>query len=94
MGEIEEKFTVVSGTVMESADGSMDFLIEQDTFEYYKIANNQEMAFYLTEYNSAIEYIWQITVREYSEGKKRREEAIAEFKAAVKETVNIREKGK
>ena len=80
-----EKFAVVSGTVMESADGSMDFLSGQDMFEYYRIANDQEMDFYLTEYNPAIEYLWQIAVREYAEGKKTREEAIAGFKAEVKE---------
>ncbi len=81
---------VVSGRVMETADGYSDVVSGQDMFAYYRIANNQEMKVPITEYDAVIERLWRKTVREYAEGKKSRAEAIAGFKAAVKEKVDIR----
>ncbi len=84
------KQAVVSGKVMEIADGCADVVGGQNMFEYYKIANNQEMEVHITEYDSVIDLLWRNAVREYAQGKKSREEAIAGFKAAVKEKVDIR----
>ena len=56
----------------------------QDMFEYYRIANNQEMKANITEYY-VIDRLWRDAVREYAQGLKSREEAIAGFKAAVKD---------
>ncbi len=85
------KEAVVSGAVMEKADGSTEFLGGQNMFEYYKVANNQEMEIHITEYDAAINTLWRNAVRDYAEGKKSREEIIAGFKEAVKERVNPRE---
>ena len=84
------KEAVVSGTVMEKADGSMEFLGGQNMFEYYAKANNQEMKIHITEYDAAIDTLWRNAVREYAQGEKSREEAIAGFKEAVKTKVDIR----
>ena len=83
------KQAVVSGKVMEIADGCADVVSGQNMFEYYRIANNQEMEIHITEYDSIIDLLWRDAVREYAQGKKSREEAIAGFKAAVKEKVDI-----
>lgn len=85
------KHAVVSGKVMEHAKGCADVLSGQDMFEYYRIANTQEMKVHITEYDSVIDTLWLNAVREYAQGKKSREEAIAGFKAAVKEKEIIRE---
>lgn len=82
------KQAVVSGKVMEIADGCADVVSGQNMFEYYKIANNQEMEVHITEYDSVIDLLWRDAVREYAQGKKSREEAIAGFKAAVKEKIS------
>jgi hypothetical protein len=87
------KQAAVSGKVMEIADGCADVVSGQNMFEYYKIANNQEMEVHITEYDSVIDLLWRDAVREYAQGKKSREEAIAGFKAAVKEKVDIRGAG-
>ncbi len=76
---------VVSGRVMGHAEGCVDVLGGQDMFAYYRIANNQEMEVHITEYDVVINRLWREAVREYAQGKKSREEAIAGFKAAVKE---------
>ncbi len=81
---------VVSGRVMEHAKGCTDVLSGQDMFEYYRIANKQEMEVHITEYDTVIDRLWRDAVREYSQGKKGREEAIAGFKAEVKEKVDIK----
>ncbi len=83
------KEAVVSGSVMEKADGSMEFLGGQNMFEYYATANQQEMEIHITEYDAVIDRLWRDAVREYAEGKKTREEAITGFEAAVKEKVDI-----
>ncbi len=85
------KEVVVSGKVMENADGSMEFLGGQNMFAYYGEANKQEMELHVTEYDVMIDPVWRNAVREYAKGTKTREEAIAGFKEAVKEKVNLRE---
>ena len=83
------KEAVVSGKVMEKADGSMEFLGGQNMFEYYRIANDKASGKHITEYDAVIDTLWRNAVRDYAEGKKNRSETIAGFKEAVKERVNI-----
>ena len=71
--------------MMEKADGSMEFLGGQNMFACYGEANKQEMEIHITEYDAMIDTLWRNAVREYAQGKKTREEAIAEFMEAVKE---------
>lgn len=80
---------VVSGRVMEHAKGCTDVLSGQNMFEYYRIANNQEMKVPITEYDAVIDRLWRNAVREYAQGKKSREEAVAGFKEAVKEKIGF-----
>lgn len=79
------KDAVVSGKVMENANGSTEFLGGQNMFVYYGEANKQDMEIHITEYDVVIDRLWRDAVREYAQGKKSREEAIDGFKAAVKE---------
>ncbi len=83
------KEAVVSGSVMEKADGSMEFLGGQNMFEYYAAANHQEMEIHITEYDAVIDRLWRNAVREYAQGKKSREEAVAGFKEAVKSKIGF-----
>lgn len=80
---------VASGTVMNNSVGELDFIGYQDIFDVFgkaaKLANGNN----LTQYDEYINSYWREQVHEYVEGNKTREQAIADFKEAVKDGLSI-----
>ena len=80
---------VASGTVMKNSEGKLDFLGNQNMFEVFdkaaKLANGRN----LTPFDENISSFWREQVREYTAGNKTKEQAIADFKQAVKEKLGI-----
>ncbi len=81
--------TVASGTVMNKTVGKLDFLGYQNMFEVFdkaaKLANGKN----ITQYDESINSYWRNQVREYTAGKKTREQAITDFKQNVKDYLDI-----
>lgn len=83
------KDTVVSGTVMEKINGSVDILGGQNMYEYYIFANEQAKGSNLTQYDETINSIWREAVRIYVEGQTSRKNAIEWFIEKVEMELNI-----
>jgi len=83
------KDTVASGTVMAMSDGKIDFLNGQNMFDVFVPANQFANGKNLTQYDEDINRIWRDWVRQYTSGQVTRDEAIAKFKQAVKDTLGI-----
>lgn len=83
------KDTVASNKVMEMSDGSIDFLSGQNMFDVYVPANKFAKGTNLTQYDETINTYWRDQVREYTAGKKSREEAIEDFKQQVADNLDI-----
>lgn len=79
-----KKDAVVSGKVMKSCDGSVEFLGGQDMFTYYSQANENAWGVYETEYDTLLGNVWLDIVRNYTIDIVTREEAIAQFADFVK----------
>lgn len=80
---------VTSGAVMNKTVGKLDFLGYQNMFDVFdkaaKLANGKN----ITQYDESINSYWRDQVREYTAGKKTREQAIADFKQKVKDNIDI-----
>jgi hypothetical protein len=83
------KDVVASGVVMGKSDGSMDFLGGQNMFDIYVPANANATAKTATQYDESINTIWREQVRAYTSGEKSRDQAIADFKQNVQDTLDI-----
>ncbi len=83
------KTTVASGTVMKNTENKLDFLGGQNMFEVYdkaaKLANGKVS----TEFDEGINFYWREQVREFTSGKKIKEQAMEDFKKNVKENLKI-----
>jgi hypothetical protein len=77
------KGTVVSRTVMEKSDGSLDFLGGQDMFDYFLLAGANVKSSNWNEYDRYINNWFQEQVQQYYEGNKTKERAMADFRATV-----------
>lgn len=83
------KDCVASGTVMAMSDGSVDFLGGQNMFDVFVPANQYANGKNLTPYDETINKYWRDQVRQYTAGNKSREDAIKEFKQAIKDNLDI-----
>ena len=89
MNETGTKDAVASGTVMSKSDGSVDFLGGQNMFDVFVPANQYANGTNLTQFDETINTYWRDQVREYTAGNKSREQAIADFKQAVADNLDI-----
>lgn len=83
------KDTVASNKVMAASDGTLDFLGGQDMFDVFVPANEFAKGTNLTQYDETINTYWRDQVREYTAGKKSREQAIEDFKQQVADNLDI-----
>ncbi len=83
------KDTVASNKVMGMSDGTLDFLGGQNMFDIFVPANEFAKGTNLTQYDETINSYWRDQVREYTAGKKSREEAIEDFKQQVADNLDI-----
>lgn len=83
------KDCVASGTVMAMSDGSVDFLGGQNMFDVFVPANKFANGKNLTPYDETINTQWRDQVRQYTAGNKSREQALKDFKQAVKDNLDI-----
>jgi len=80
----------VSYTVMESMSRKVDFLGGQDVFKAYLSAGKNAKGAGLSEYDEAIDNLWLTEVTAYAEGRKTREQALADFKRQVASQLGLR----
>lgn len=83
------KDCVASDVVMKKSDGKVDFLGGQNMFDVFVPANEYANGKNLTPYDEDINKIWRDQVRMYTSGQKTKEEALGDFKAQVKDTLDI-----
>lgn len=81
--------TVVSGTVMEKSDGSIDFLGGQNMFDYFVSANEYARGDNLSQYDELINFAWRNAVRDYVAGYVDRDGAIAQFADDVRSKLGV-----
>ena len=74
---------------MDMSDGKLDFLGGQNMFDYFVPANAYANGKNLTQYDESINSLWRDAVRAYTGGTVTREEAIANFKQTVKDSLGI-----
>ena len=83
------KDTVASGTVMKKSDGKLDFLGGQNMFDVFVPAGATATGKNKTQLDESINTIWRGVVREYTAGKKTRDEALASFKQQVSDNLGV-----
>lgn len=83
------KDTVASGTVMKKSDGKVDFLGGQNMFDVFVPAGQFATGKNKTQYDETINSYWRNQVREYANGNKSRDQAIADFKQNVADNLDI-----
>ena len=88
-GEGGTKDAVASGTVMAKSNGELDFLGGQNMFDVFVPANENATGKNLTPYDEDINALWRDQVRQYTAGNKDRDTAIADFKQAVLDKLDI-----
>ena len=88
-GDGGTKDVVASETVMNMSDGTLDFLGGQNMFEVFGEANSYANGKNLTQYDETINQYWRDQVRQYSNGEKDRDTAIADFKQQVADNLAV-----
>ncbi len=83
------KDAVGSGKVMASSDGSLEFLGEQNMFDYFVPANTYANGKNLTQYDEVINQYWRDAVRTYTSGEKSKEEDISVIKQKIKDNLDV-----
>jgi len=83
-GDGSIKDTVCSNVVLKKVNGETKYIGGQNMFEYFVFANENARGDNMTQYDEKINYIWRDKVRAYVAGTLTRNQAIAEFKAQVK----------
>lgn len=86
---LKAKDAVNSVTVMKKSDGKLDFLGGQNIFDTFITAGDMTYSKNLTMYDESTNNLWLEQVNEYINGKKSREQAIADFKQKVASDLNI-----
>jgi len=89
MNDNGTKDSVASSVVMERSDGTLAFLGGQNMFDVFVPANANASGKNLTPYDETINRLWRDQVREYTAGNKSRDQALADFKQAVKDQLDI-----
>ncbi len=75
---------VASGTVMKKVSCILDIIGNQDMYHVFDRAARLANGYNRTEYDAIISHYWCTQAQEYAQGKKSREQAIADFKIKVK----------
>lgn len=88
-GEGGTKDVVASEAVMTVAKGELDFLHGQNMFPTFIEANQFANGKNLTQYDETINLYWRDIVRDYTAGKKTKEEAVAALKQQVSDNLGI-----
>ncbi len=88
-GEGGTKDCVASAVALEAADGTMDFLGGQNAFEAFVPALSYANGKCLTQYDETINTLFRDQVRAYTAGEKDKDAAIADFKTAVGDQLDI-----
>jgi len=83
------KDTVSSNVVLARSTGKIDFLNGQDMFEVFVPASAVATGKNKHQYDETINNQWNDQVRMYTEGAKSKEDAIKDFKSAIKDLYNI-----
>ena len=83
------KDTVGSGVVMAKSDGKMDFIGGQNMFEVFVPAGASATGKNFTQYDETINKYFRDQVREYTAGKKTRDQAITDFKQQVADNLEV-----
>lgn len=83
------KDTVSSGAVMSKSDGALDFLGGQNMFDVFVPAGANATGTNKTQYDETINIYWRDQVRAYTAGNKSRDQAIADFKQAVADNLDV-----
>ncbi len=83
------KDAVASNVVMKKSDGTVDFLGGQNMFDVFVPANDFANGKNLTQYDETINTKWRDQVRQYTAGNKSREDALADFKQAVNDELDL-----
>jgi hypothetical protein len=83
------KDTVASGTVMSKSDGKLDFLNGQNMFDAFVPAGKNATGKNKTQYDDTINTYFRDQVRQYSAGKKSKDQAIADFKQNVADNLDV-----
>ena len=83
------KDAVASGVVMKKSNGEVDILGGQNMFDVFVPANNFANGKNLTPYDEKINSLWRDQVRQYTAGNKDRDAALADFKQAVADELDI-----
>ena len=88
-GDGGTKDTVASGVVMAKSDGKIDLLGGQNMFDIFVPAGATATATNKTQYDETINSAWRDQVRAYTAGEKTRDQAIADFKQKIGDTLDI-----
>lgn len=83
------KDCVASGVVMKKSNGEVDILGGQNMFDVFVPANKNANGKNLTPYDEKINALWRDQVRQYTAGNKDRDTALADFKQAVSDALDI-----
>ncbi|MBP0988840.1 MAG: carbohydrate ABC transporter substrate-binding protein, partial [Oscillospiraceae bacterium] len=83
------KDTVGSNVVMKKYNGEVSFLGGQNMFDVFVPANENATGKNLTPYDEDINSLWRDQVRQYAHGEKDRDTALADFKQAVSDKLDI-----
>ncbi|MBQ9905451.1 MAG: carbohydrate ABC transporter substrate-binding protein [Oscillospiraceae bacterium] len=83
------KDTVGSNVVMKKSNGEVSFLGGQNMFDVFVPANENATGKNLTPYDEDINSLWRDQVRQYAHGEKDRDTALADFKQAVSDKLDI-----
>lgn len=89
-GEQGTKDSVASAVVMKKSNGTVPLLGGQNMFDIFVPANANASGKNLTQFDESINLMWRDQVREYAAGNKSREKTIADFKAQVKDKLDIK----
>jgi hypothetical protein len=81
--------TVASSVVMEKTDGHWDFLGGQDAFAVFVPANDKADGHTLGPFDETINTLFRDQVREYANGNKSKDQAVADFQAGVANIVDL-----
>ena len=83
------KDAVPSAVVMRMSDAKIDFLGGQNLFDAFISAGDDTNGKNATKYDDTIDFYWLNQVHEYTDGKKSREKAIADFKKQVADNLDV-----
>ena len=89
MSATKTKDAVGSSVVMSKSDGKVDFVGGQNIFDVFVPAGKNATGKNLTQFDEKINQAWRNEVREFTAGKKTRDQALESFKTNVASNIDI-----